>query len=127
MSLAGRAVLGLAQGEALLLSELCFGLEQGTTWALFRDDQQQLALSPVLGVGLFHGALNQGPQTLVDGFEPVSEPCPIAAPHKWGRAGRLEPWQVAQLSQLMDPDTRDVLGSDPDRLAMVRSAFASEG
>jgi hypothetical protein len=115
MSLAGRVVLGLTQGEALLLSELCFGLEQGTTWALFRDNQQHLALSPVLGVGLFSDAFIQECESLADGVEPISEPCPIALPSKWTYAGRLDPWRVAQISQIMDDMTAGVMGSEQDR------------
>jgi hypothetical protein len=94
---------------------LCFGLEQGTTWALFRDNQQHLALSPVLGVGLFSDAFIQECESLADGVEPISEPCPIALPSKWTYAGRLDPWRVAQISQIMDDMTAGVMGSEQDR------------
>jgi len=127
ISLAGRVVLGLTQGEALLLSELCFGLEQGTIWALFRDNQEHLVLSPVLGVGLFSDAFIREFKSLDVGVEQISEPCPIGLPSKWTHTGRLDPGRVAKISQLLEDVTDDASGSEQDRLSMVSRASKSDG
>ncbi|MFM7264911.1 MAG: hypothetical protein ACKOZW_04835 [Cyanobium sp.] len=46
-------LLGTSRGEGILMGELCFGLEEGTTWAVFRDGEGGLCGSPVTSHGTF--------------------------------------------------------------------------
>ena len=46
-------LLGTSRGEGILLGELCFGLEEGTTWAVFRNREGGLCGTPVTSQGTF--------------------------------------------------------------------------
>lgn len=46
-------LLGTSRGEGILMGELCFGLEEGTTWAVFRDREGGLCGTPVTSQGTF--------------------------------------------------------------------------
>jgi hypothetical protein len=45
--------LGMSDAEGQLLAELCFGLEAGTTWAIYRDDEGGVCGTPITSEGCF--------------------------------------------------------------------------
>ena len=50
-------MLGMNSGEAILMGELCFGLEEGTAWAVFRNDNGGGCAAPITGRGCFQVAV----------------------------------------------------------------------
>jgi hypothetical protein len=50
-------MLGLSAGEGILMGELCFGLEESTAWAVFRNDDGGACAAPITGRGCFLAAV----------------------------------------------------------------------
>ncbi len=50
-------LLGTSRGEGILIGELCFGLEEGTIWALFRDAGGGLCGTPLTSQGCFEDVM----------------------------------------------------------------------
>ena len=67
-------LLGTSPGEGILLGELCFGLEQGTTWAVFRNANRGLCGTPITSRGRFQEVVADLRQSLaaIDEAEPDS-------------------------------------------------------
>ncbi|MFN9618888.1 MAG: hypothetical protein ACK55X_04130 [Synechococcaceae cyanobacterium] len=59
-------LLGTSRGEGILMGELCFGLEEGTTWALFRDREGGLCGTPVTTHGFFREVMVDLQRSLAD-------------------------------------------------------------
>jgi hypothetical protein len=59
-------LLGTSRGEGILMGELCFGLEEGTTWALFRDREGGLCGTPVTTHGCFREVMVDLQRSLAD-------------------------------------------------------------
>jgi hypothetical protein len=51
-------MLGMSAGEGILMGELCFGLEEGTAWAVFRDGTGGGCAAPITGRGCFQAAVD---------------------------------------------------------------------
>jgi hypothetical protein len=70
------SLLGTSQGEGILMGELCFGLEEGTTWAVFRDADGGLCGTPITSQGCFRDVVTDLRQNLAadDGGEPGEPP-----------------------------------------------------
>lgn len=51
-------MLGMSTGEGILMGELCFGLEEGTAWAVFRNGNGGACAAPITGRGCFQAAIN---------------------------------------------------------------------
>ena len=49
------------------MGELCFGLEEGTTWAVFRDREGGLCGTPVTSQGTFREVVVDLQRSLADG------------------------------------------------------------
>ena len=60
-------LLGTSRGEGILMGELCFGLEDGTTWAVFRDREGGLCGTPVTSQGTFREVVVDLQRSLADG------------------------------------------------------------
>ena len=60
-------LLGTSRGEGILMGELCFGLEEGTTWAVFRDREGGLCGTPVTSQGTFREVVVDLQRSLADG------------------------------------------------------------
>lgn len=59
-------LLGTSRGEGILMGELCFGLEEGTTWAVFRDREGGLCGTPVTSQGTFREVVVDLQRSLAD-------------------------------------------------------------
>jgi hypothetical protein len=59
-------LLGTSRGEGILMGELCFGLEEGTTWALFRDREGGLCGTPVTSHGKFREVMVELQRSLAE-------------------------------------------------------------
>jgi hypothetical protein len=62
-------LLGTSRGEGILMGELCFGLEEGTTWALFRDRAGGLCGTPVTTHGCFREVMADLQRSLAEDHE----------------------------------------------------------
>ena len=66
-------LLGTSRGEGILMGELCFGLEEGTTWAVFRDRQGGLCGTPVTSQGTFLEVMVELRRSLAEEEDPRDE------------------------------------------------------
>ncbi len=56
-------LLGMTAGEGILMGELCFGLEEGTAWGVFRDGEAGICGAPITGRGCFQAVVDDLQQT----------------------------------------------------------------